>query len=316
MRMPTLHQSSASIPQQVALACPGRCRSSWSQQSEQSLVMHPSTYCVAQTNSQTAREQIKPQTTLWQTAPPCQAHQQQQLGQLPGGQAGSTNQPQSTEKCPLQHRGGSMSHPRLSTAYVSQCQRLRERQKRAALFAVLQAWHVIALQETHHATQAEAVHWCREGAGPTAPREGPSFWAAGISVSRSVALLFKACPLLSGVSADSSSQKSVCKTSANLAEQSVASDGLANAFLSDQPMASSPRKGQAKRFGAKTTSHDGKAGHVMTHVCHRARQEQRQVRPCKRRCRKHAPLHLAQRLERLNCQESSSKHVVLEHGGL
>jgi len=58
---------------------------------------------------------------------------------------------------------------------------LRERQKRAALFAVLQAgpWHVIALQETHHATQAEAAHWCREGAGPTAPWDGPSFlfWA-------------------------------------------------------------------------------------------------------------------------------------------
>jgi len=44
------------------------------------------------------------------------------------------------------------------------------------------------------------------------------------------------------------------------------SNGLENAFLSDQSMASSPRKGQAKRVGAKTTSHDGKAGHVMTHV--------------------------------------------------
>ncbi len=31
-------------------------------------------------------------------------------------------------------------------------------------------------------------------------------------------------------------------------------------------MASNPRKGQAKRLGAKTTSHDGKAGHVMTHI--------------------------------------------------
>ena len=80
------------------------------------------------------------------------------------------------------------------------------------------------------------------------------------------------------------------------------SNGLENAFLSDQSMASSPRKGQAKCFGAKTTSHDGKAGHVMTHVCHRARQEQRQVRPCKRRCRKLASLHLAQRLDRLNCR--------------
>ncbi len=56
---------------------------------------------------------------------------------------------------------------------------------------------VIALQETHHATQAEAAQWCREGAGPTAPWDGPSFWAAGTSASRGVALLFKACPLLS-----------------------------------------------------------------------------------------------------------------------
>ncbi|DBA87195.1 TPA: hypothetical protein ACH3X2_005197 [Trebouxia sp. C0005] len=50
-------------------------------------------------------------------------------------------------------------------------------------------------------------------------------------------------------------------------------NGLENALLSDQSMASNPRKGQAKRFGAKTTSHDGKAGHVMTHVCHCVRQE-------------------------------------------
>ena len=43
-------------------------------------------------------------------------------------------------------------------------------------------------------------------------------------------------------------------------------NALENAFLSDQSMASNPRKGQAKRTGAKTTSPDGKAGHVMTHV--------------------------------------------------
>ena len=77
---------------------------------------------------------------------------------------------------------------------------LRGKQKRAALFATLQSgpWHVIALQETHHATQTEAAQWCREGAGPTAPWNGPSFWAAGTSASRGVALLFKPCPLLSG----------------------------------------------------------------------------------------------------------------------
>ncbi len=73
-------------------------------------------------------------------------------------------------------------------------------------------------------------------------------------------------------------------------------------------MASNPRKGQAKRFGARTISHDGKAGHIMTHVCHRARQEQRQVRPCKRRCRKHAPLHLDQ----LPSQPMSCKYAVLD----
>ena len=78
---------------------------------------------------------------------------------------------------------------------------LRGKHKRAALFAALQAgpWHVIALQETHHATSAEAAQWCREGAGPTAPWDGPSFWAAGTSASRGVALLFKACSLLTAV---------------------------------------------------------------------------------------------------------------------
>ncbi len=79
-------------------------------------------------------------------------------------------------------------------------------------------------------------------------------------------------------------------------------NGLENAFLSDQSIANNRRKGQAKRFGSKTTSYDGKAGHVMTHVCHRARQQQRQVRACKRQCRKHATLYIAQRLDRLNCR--------------
>ncbi len=48
-------------------------------------------------------------------------------------------------------------------------------------------------------------------------------------------------------------------------------------FLNDQSMESDPPEGQAKRTGAKTTSPDGKAGHVMTHVCYRVRQEERQV---------------------------------------
>jgi len=100
---------------------------------------------------------------------------------------------------------GSMSHPRLPSVQLLplNVNGLQEGQKRAALFAVLKAgpWHVIAPQETHHATQAEAAQWCREGAGPTAPWDGPSFWAADTSASRGVALLFKSCPLLSGVSA-------------------------------------------------------------------------------------------------------------------
>ena len=77
---------------------------------------------------------------------------------------------------------------------------LRGKQKQAALFATLQSgpWQVIALQETHHANQTEAAQWCREGAGPTAPWDGPSFWATGTSASRGVALLFKPSPLLSG----------------------------------------------------------------------------------------------------------------------
>ncbi len=54
-------------------------------------------------------------------------------------------------------------------------------------------------------------------------------------------------------------------------------NGLENAFLSDQSLASNPRKGQAKRFGAETTSHDGMAGPVMTHVCHRVRQDEQQA---------------------------------------
>jgi len=41
-----------------------------------------------------------------------------------------------------------------------------------------------------------------------------------------------------------------------------------NVSLSDQSMASNSREGQAKCPGAKTTSHDGRAGHVMTQMCH------------------------------------------------
>jgi len=54
-------------------------------------------------------------------------------------------------------------------------------------------------------------------------------------------------------------------------------NGLENVSLSDQSMASIPREGQEKGSGAKSTSPDGTAGHVMTHVCHRVRQKKRQV---------------------------------------
>ncbi len=79
---------------------------------------------------------------------------------------------------------------------------------------------------------------------------------------------------------------------------------LENVFLSDQSMVSNPRKGQAKRFGAKTTSHDGKAGHVVTHVCHRVRQEERKCDPTSAHARNR---QLAQRLGWLNCGPSNVK---------
>ncbi len=94
-----------------------------------------------------------------------------------------------------------MSYPRASSLQLlsHNVNGPRQRQKRAALFAVLQAgpWYVIALQETHHATQAEAAQYCRERAG----RDGGSFWAAGASASRGVAFWFTAYRLLLGVSA-------------------------------------------------------------------------------------------------------------------
>ena len=76
---------------------------------------------MAQTHSQTAQKQIQPETTLQQTAPPCQPDQQQRLWQPPDGQAGSKNQPQSTGKCPLQPLGGLNEPPKtpFSTAIVS-----------------------------------------------------------------------------------------------------------------------------------------------------------------------------------------------------
>ena len=65
--------------------------------------------------------------------------------------------------------------------------------KRRVLFHTLQAshWDVVALQETHHADDAEALRWQQEGAGPTKPWLGPAFWAHGSRGQRVVALLFR-----------------------------------------------------------------------------------------------------------------------------
>ena len=44
-------------------------------------------------------------------------------------------------------------------------------------------------------------------------------------------------------------------------------NGLENAFLSDQSMASNPRKGQAERFGAKTEVGCMEATHLSSMAC-------------------------------------------------
>ena len=56
-------------------------------------------------------------------------------------------------------------------------------------------------------------------------------------------------------------------------------NGLENVSLSNQSMASNSRKGQAKCPGAKTTSHDGRAGHVMTHMCHPSKARRMAIPP-------------------------------------
>ena len=80
---------------------------------------------------------------------------------LPGGRAGHPTQLNHTGRCPLQPLGGPNEPPRTPSLqlFSLNVNGLRGRQKRAALFAALQAgpWHVVALQETHHASQAEAT---------------------------------------------------------------------------------------------------------------------------------------------------------------
>ena len=76
--------------------------------------MHRSTYCVAQTHSQTAQEQIKPQTALWSRA--CQCY----LWQPPVRQASQTSR-RVLENAALGELSDPPQTPR-SASSVSQCQ--------------------------------------------------------------------------------------------------------------------------------------------------------------------------------------------------
>ena len=71
---------------------------------------------------------------------------------------------------------------------------LHEPAKRRQLFAMLQqqAWDVVCLQETHHSCGDQAAGWCKAGAGPGFSWGGQTFWHAGASDSRGVAVLFRA----------------------------------------------------------------------------------------------------------------------------
>ena len=65
--------------------------------------------------------------------------------------------------------------------------------KRRHLFAMLQqqSWDIVCLQETHHPDGNMADEWCRAGAGPGLPWRGQTFWHAGTSASRGVAVLIR-----------------------------------------------------------------------------------------------------------------------------
>ena len=60
-------------------------------------------------------------------------------------------------------------------------------------------WDVILLHETHHGNEEQGLQWTIEGAGKERPWLGTSFWLAGTSASRGVAVLFKNNPDLAGV---------------------------------------------------------------------------------------------------------------------
>ena len=70
---------------------------------------------------------------------------------------------------------------------------LQNASKRRTLFScILQGrWDVVLLQETHHASEAEALAWLREGAGPARAVTWESFWSQGTSRSKGVGILVR-----------------------------------------------------------------------------------------------------------------------------
>ena len=92
---------------------------------------------------------------------------------------------------------------------------------------------------------------------------------------------------------------------------------IAVKITSIMSMASNARKGKVKCPGAKTTSHDGRAGHVMTRMCHPSKARRMasvtiQV-PMQGVCTQATGIALWPAI--LPRQAMSTKHVVLEHGG-
>ena len=87
---------------------------------------------------------------------------------------------------------------------------------------------------------------------------------------------------------------------------------------SDQSMASNPQTGQAKRFGAMTTSRGSKAGRVMTQVCQPSHAENTSC-ACNTCVQAYEFRQLAVRCDRLNCrakqyQVSISSQSTVAHG--
>ena len=96
----------------------------------------------------------------------------------------------------MQPWGSSVTHPRPPGLQVLSLNvnGLRERQKRAALFAFLPAgpWHIIALQETHHIPRQRLPNGVERG--QALPAHGTAHHHGLLANQPAVALLFKACP--------------------------------------------------------------------------------------------------------------------------